>query len=72
MSLFDRLREAFVAQVELQERMMLRNRPWLEERLHWSWDGEEWRLHGHLPPVDGSPSVTSDGWCPGLRATCSR
>ncbi len=72
MSLFSRLREAFAAQVELQERMVLRNRPWLEERLHWSWDGEQWLLHGHLlPPADGrSPSVTRAGWCPGLLARC--
>ena len=63
-----RLRDAQALQVELQERVMLRNQPWLEELLHWSYDGEEWRLHGSRPPPpDGRRrSVTRSGWCPGL------
>ena len=50
----------------LYERRQLLDRPWLEDVLHWSSDGE---LHGHLaPPEAGRPrSVTSDGWCPGQR-----
>ena len=67
--LFRRLWEAQAAQVELQERALLRQQPWLEELLHWSYDGEEWQLHGHrLPPRDGRRrSVTRDGWCPAVR-----
>ena len=47
------------------ERRYLRNRPWLEDDLHWSRDGQ---LHGHIAPAPTSriSSVTSDGWCPGL------
>lgn len=47
------------------ERRYLRNRPWLEDSLHWSRDGQ---LHGHDAPAPTSriSSVTSDGWCPGL------
>ena len=50
----------------VHERRQLLDRPWLEEVLHWSEDGE---LHGRLvPPEGGRPrSVTSDGWCPGQR-----
>jgi hypothetical protein len=53
-------------QRELQERLVLINRPWEEELLHWGPDGA---LHGHLaPPADGRRhSVTGDGWCPGAR-----
>jgi hypothetical protein len=61
-----RLREAHAAQVELYERMTLRQEPWREEFLHWSYDGVEWHLHGRYPaPVhDRRPSVTRSGWCP--------
>lgn len=47
------------------ERRYLRNRPWLEDSLHWSRNGQ---LHGHVAPGSKSriSSVTSDGWCPGL------
>lgn len=64
--LLRRLREAHDAQVELQERAWLRQEPWLEELLHWSYDGERWRLHGSLvPPPNGRRrSVTRSGWCP--------
>lgn len=53
---------------ELQERRALLNQPWLEEFTHWSYDGEQWQLHGHYPPVQGRHPrcVTSTGWCPGL------
>jgi hypothetical protein len=56
------LREAWADQVELHERLILLNRPWEEEFLHWA-DGE---LHGSLtPPRDGRRrSTTKRGWCP--------
>jgi len=71
LDVLDRLREANAAQVRLHERMALRRQPWLEEFLHWSFDGQEWQLHGHLlPPGDGHLlSVTSDGWCPRQQGT---
>ena len=60
-----RLREAQAAQTELHERVILRQEPWLEEFLHWSYDGAEWRLHGsYLPGPHGRASVTRSGWCP--------
>jgi hypothetical protein len=57
------LREVWAGQVELQERLLLLNRPWEEQFLHWA-DGE---LHGTVaPPADGRRrSVTGQGWCPG-------
>jgi hypothetical protein len=57
------LRGSWARQVELQERLLLLNRPWEEEFLHWA-DGE---LHGSVvPPADGRRrSVTGAGWCPG-------
>jgi hypothetical protein len=57
------LRGLWAAQVELQERLLLLNRPWEEELLHWA-DGE---LHGSVvPPQDARRrSVTGAGWCPG-------
>lgn len=63
------LRNFFVEQAELHERMALLNRPWEEEYLHWVWDEDGWQLHGHaLPPPDGRRrSVTRQGWCPALR-----
>ncbi|GAB3786655.1 hypothetical protein [Nocardioides ungokensis] len=65
--LLARVREAHATQVELHERVLLRNSPWLEDLLHWSWDGEDWQLHGRLlPPAGTSPSITRSGWCPGL------
>lgn len=76
MSLTDRLRRLgsalrdFDAEVtELHERQRLRNRPWEEQFLHWAYDGQEWHLHGHLPPPAGGRrhSVTRNGWCPALR-----
>jgi hypothetical protein len=56
------LRRLWAGQVELQERLILLNRPWEEQFLHWS-DGQ---LHGTVaPPADGRRrSVTGQGWCP--------
>jgi len=47
---------------DLLERQRLLQRPWEEEFLHWSSEGQ---LHGHLPPAGRSHSTTSSGWCPG-------
>jgi hypothetical protein len=54
---------------ELHERRDLLDRPWEEEFLHWAHDERGWHLHGHLtpPPRRRTQSVTSRGWCPGLR-----
>src|SRR5215212_2181335 len=53
---------------ELHERQSLVRRPWEEELLHWSWDGQSWQLHGHLdPPLGRRHSTTSSGWCPAAR-----
>lgn len=63
------LREFHAAQVELRERWWLSQQPWLEDVLHWSFDGDCWRLHGSWVPRDGRPrSVTRGGWCQGLRS----
>jgi hypothetical protein len=61
----DEVLRTFEVHKRVAERQYLRNRPWLEETLHWSRDGE---LHGHIAPAptSRSSSVTSDGWCPGL------
>jgi hypothetical protein len=59
------LRDFLAVQVELHERMALRDRPWEEDLLHWSADG---RLHGSIPPPPGRRSVTRGGWCNGLDA----
>jgi hypothetical protein len=63
------LREFHATQLELQQRRWLLNQPWEEEFLHWAYDGEHGKLHGQvLPPPDGKRhSVTSSGWCPGIR-----
>jgi hypothetical protein len=59
------VREFIAVQMELQERMALRNRPWEEEFLHWA-GGE---LHGwRMPPPGRQRSMTRSGWCPGLAA----
>lgn len=53
-------------QVELQERWLLRQRPWEEHFVHWYDDGTQLHLHGHLVPQGRHRmSVTSTGWCPG-------
>lgn len=72
--LLERLRQFNATNIELQERTVLRNQPWREDWLHWSYDGHAWQLHGHLvPPAGGrEPSTTSSGWCPGSRFTSSR
>jgi hypothetical protein len=57
-----RLLRNFVAQqAELQERLVLINRPWARELLHWGPDG---RLHGEYESPDGrARSTTRSGWC---------
>jgi hypothetical protein len=67
MRFLTRVREFLATQAELAQRQDLLNRPWEEELLHWSCDGQ---LHGHLVPPPGRRrhSTTSTGWCPGLRA----
>jgi hypothetical protein len=64
------LRRLWTEQVEIQERLLLVNRPWEEEFLHWS-DGV---LHGSVaPPADRRRrSVTSSGWCPALQLAARR
>jgi hypothetical protein len=75
MSLSERLRRVgatlkeFDAEVtELHERQRLLNRPWEEDLVHWAFDGEDWHLHGTLPPPDDRRrhSVTRNGWCIGF------
>ncbi|MDT7555011.1 MAG: hypothetical protein QOI16_3551 [Pseudonocardiales bacterium] len=75
MSLSDRLhrlgkslREFDAEVTELHERQRLLNRPWEEDFLHWAFDGQEWHLHGTLPPPAGRRrhSVTRNGWCVGV------
>lgn len=55
------VREFWAVQVELHELLVLLDRPWEQELLHWS-DGE---LHGRVArPDDGRRrSVTGGGWC---------
>ena len=54
---------------ELEERQALLRRPWEEDLLHWSFDGQTWHLHGHLdPPLGRRRSTTSTGWCPAVSA----
>jgi len=61
MSVWGALREFWETQVELHERMALRDRPWEEEFLHWSGG----QLHGwRLPPPGRRIGTTRDGWCP--------
>lgn len=64
------VRDGAAAQAELHERMWLLNHPWEEDYLHWVGEGEQRRLHGHLPPpADGRLySTTRGGWCRGLAA----
>jgi hypothetical protein len=58
------LHEVNTQQGELIDRYLLLNQPWEEDFLHWSHDGEHWRLHGHLlPPRRGRHSTTPSGWC---------
>jgi hypothetical protein len=69
-----RLRAFHREQIELQERRMLRDRPWEEALLHWSFDGKQWNLHGHTPPpADGRRrSTTRTGWCPAVSPVPTR
>lgn len=64
-----RLRRFHADQIELHERLMLLDRPWEQDLLHWCHDGHEARLHGHVAPPRGRRrSVTRRGWCPCHRA----
>lgn len=58
--------ERTAAHRELLERHQLLDRPWEEDLLHWSHDGQHWRLHGHVlpPPNRRRRSTTRTGWCP--------
>ncbi len=58
-----RVREVVAEQAESQERLVLVNRPWAEEYLHWS--PRDGTLHGELMPPPGwrRYSVTRGGWC---------
>jgi hypothetical protein len=57
-------RDFHLRQRELLERQHLANRPWEEQYLHWSYDGTQWHLHGHLPPPSKRRcSTTRGGWC---------
>lgn len=60
-SAWQAVREFWAVQVELHERLVVLNRPWEQELLHWS--GEE--LHGCVapPPDRRRRSVTAGGWC---------
>jgi hypothetical protein len=61
-------REFWTGYRELAERQNLLRRPWEEELLHWSFDGQDWQLHGHLDPPPGRRrSTTHSGWCPAAR-----
>jgi hypothetical protein len=63
------LREVAADARELEERRALLDRPWEEDFLHWVHDGDGWVLHGYLTPPRGRhTSVTTGGWCPGLRS----
>ncbi len=63
-------RELTATHMELIERHQLLNHPWEEHLLHWSHDGQRWRLHGHLvpPPDKHRRSTTRTGWCPAVAA----
>ncbi|MTD58806.1 hypothetical protein [Amycolatopsis pithecellobii] len=69
MRFFARLRGFLATQAELAQRQDLLNRPWEEDWLHWSHDGGEWCLHGHVTPPPGRHrhSTTREGWCSGVR-----
>jgi hypothetical protein len=58
------LRDYWTQHKSVYERRTLRDRPWLEEVLHWSADGQ---LHGEVAPSGPgrARSTTSDGWCLG-------
>lgn len=61
-----RMADFTAAQTELHERMMLMNRPWEEDLLHWAYEDGRWQLHGELlPPPGRRYSVTRRGWCLG-------
>ena len=63
-SFFAAVRRFWAEQAEIHERIVLLNRPWEEEYLHWSGAGEQACLHGQLLPPDGRcHGATRGGWC---------
>lgn len=52
----------FLAGIEWQERLLLINRPWEEDMLHW---GRDDHVHGTIAPPGDGHSTTSTGWCLG-------
>jgi hypothetical protein len=62
--LLQQITEFNAIHIEFCERMLLQNRPWEEEFLHWHWNGQRWHLHGRLLPPPGRPrSTTTTGQC---------
>jgi hypothetical protein len=53
-------RRHYAGYAELHQRRQLLNRPWLEEFMHFSPDGQ---LHGRLVPPTTKGSTTGRGWC---------
>lgn len=67
------LRSFAAEQRELHERMLLLERPWEAQYLHWSGTGEQAELHGTLTPPRGRRlGVTAGGWCACAAAGCGR
>lgn len=70
---WDRWRAFCAETCELQERLLLLDRPWEEELLHWAGGDDEGLLHGHrVPSGRRRHSVTSRGWCPGGATVSAR
>jgi hypothetical protein len=66
LALLAAVRRFWAEQAEIQERIVLLNRPWEEDYLHWSGEGAQADLHGRLlPPSGRRRGVTRSGWCPG-------
>jgi hypothetical protein len=61
--IIDALRRDFHGYAEIHQRRQLVDRPWREELLHFTPDGQ---VHGHLTPPDDRRrwSTTATGWCP--------
>lgn len=58
--------EGWGTQQELQERLIILNRPWQHDQAHWvpAPNGNP-QLHGTIPPPRGGTGpVTATGWCP--------
>lgn len=61
--IIDALRRDFRGYAEIHQRRQLVDRPWREEFLHFTPDGQ---VHGQLTPPDDRWrwSTTATGWCP--------